>query len=222
MKNKLTGLLVLFAVFALVGCGGGEQDKKASGKTKKRDVSSYSVPVYRTLGNPNAETVIEAFSDSQCTACRVSFPIIQAMVKSVSDKVYLKYIPVAFPQYKWSVYSAVAMECAGKQNKYFEYTSLIYEHQMAWATSSVLPYNTYLDYANVLGLDMQNFRDCFQSEKTVSDVIDSSYYADQRKINQVPTYFVNGKEMESLKELNDYLGKLYKEDKKDDKVETAK
>ena len=90
-----------------------------------------------------------------------------------------------------SVWAAEATECASEQGRFWEYHDILYEN---WAGTNVGAYNfnNLLGFANILGLDSQQFNACMNERKYVDRVRADTEFAEDNGIVSTPTVFVNG------------------------------
>lgn len=141
-----------------------------------------------SFGPADAPITIIEFSDYQCPYCQKwhdqVWPKLQ---EAFPGKIRLVYRD--FPLY--SIHSnagpaAEAADCAGDQNKYWEYHDLLFSGQ------NELGPETYQLYASNLGLDINKFTECVESKKYEAEVNADYTYAAQLGIQSTPTFFVNG------------------------------
>jgi protein-disulfide isomerase len=122
-----------------------------------------------TLGNTNAPVQVIEFGDYQCPACAAFFSFIGAE----------------------SIAAAQAAYCAGDQGKYWQYHDQLYndqhgENQGYFSTSRLE------GYAQTIGLNMDQFKQCFEGGK-YKDKVQSDYnYAVSKNVNSTPSFLVDG------------------------------
>jgi protein-disulfide isomerase len=144
-----------------------------------------------TMGSQNAKITIIEFGDYQCPNCKKWFletkpQIIENLIQT--NKANLIFIDITFLG-KDSIPSAIASYCAEEQGKYWEYHSILYSNQegidTGWASNTNLK-----QFASELGLDMELFNSCLDSEKFEKRV---SFNTEQARINGVrgtPTFII--------------------------------
>ncbi len=125
---------------------------------------------FNTVGYPNAPVKMVIFSDFQCPFC-VKFAnetepsIYENFVKT--GKVFLVYVPYG-PGGNYigpeSEAAANAAYCAAEQGKFWEYKDFVYANHTG---ENVGDYTNkrLMAFAENLGLDMGQFKDCFKSQK---------------------------------------------------------
>ena len=71
-------------------------------------------------GNPDAKLVLVEYSDFQCPACAVYFPVVERLLKDYPDKVLFVYRHFPLTQiHKNANLAAYAAEASGKQEKFW-------------------------------------------------------------------------------------------------------
>lgn len=154
------------------------------------EVTRYDVPEDDdyVLGSDSAPITIIEFSDYECPYCRKwhteVFPQIR---EKYGDKV--RFVYRDFPLY--SIHpnaepAAIAANCAGKQDKYWEFNDLLFNGNKDLSPA------TYETYAKELGLNVDTFNTC-QSEPEIKEEVTADYdYAANLGVRSTPTFFING------------------------------
>lgn len=143
--------------------------------------------------NVSASVLVEEFIDLQCEACRAAQTrIIQPMLEQYGSRIRyeVKYFPI-YPHHQYAFVAAEAAECAADQGKFWEFEEMNYEHQDEMSKKALR------EWASVLQLDMDLFDRCVKS-----GIKNATVKADQEKgisrgVQGTPTFFVNGKQVES-------------------------
>jgi protein-disulfide isomerase/plastocyanin len=141
-------------------------------------------------GDENAPVTIIEFSDYQCPFCgrfyEETLPqleeqyIATGKVKLVHRDFPLESIhPEARP-------AAEAAECAGDQGKYYEMHDKLYENQQS------LSADNYKLWAEEIGLDMDQFNDCVESNKHAEEVSADLADGSAAGVTGTPGFFING------------------------------
>jgi protein-disulfide isomerase len=150
----------------------------------------YDVPTgdNPSLGPADAAITIIEFSDYQCPYCRKweqeAWPKIQA---AYPGKIRLVYRD--FPLYSIhpeSEAAAIAADCAGDQQKYWEFHDLLFSDQLP------LGQDSYIKYATQVKLNVDQFTECITAQKFKENVSSNYSYASNLGVNSTPTFFVNG------------------------------
>ena len=138
-------------------------------------------------GNKNAKITIMEFSDFQCPYCsRFHDTMKQVMAKYPNQ---VRWVFKNFPLESIHPYArkaAVAAECAGEQNKFWEYADAIYTNQSslndAYLTTA----------AKNIGLNTGKFSTCLSSNKYDSRVSADLQQGQTYGVRGTPGSFING------------------------------
>ena len=159
--------------------------------TKKPTLSSFTDNASPVLGNMNAPLTMIEFGDYQCTYCKKFFSetegsIIENYVETGKVKIIFKDFIVVGSD---STNAANAAHCANDQKMFWMYHSILYNNWdgegTGWASVDRLH-----EFANKLGLDMNEFSECMYESKW-EELINSSQ-TDGRIIGvtATPTFFI--------------------------------
>jgi len=155
-----------------------------------RQVTRYDVPLDDDpiFGPADAPITIIEFSDYQCPFCQRWHAQVWPKIKETyGDKVRLVYRD--FPLYSLHPEAAPAAEaanCANEQGKFWEYHDLLFSGELP------LGRETYLAYAERLGLNQSQFTQCLDERRYRAEVEGDYTYAANLGINSTPTFFING------------------------------
>lgn len=146
------------------------------------------------LGNPDAPITIVEFGDYQCHQCYNWFHNTKPAIKEnyiESGKANLVFVDLALLG-QHSPIAAQATYCAEDQGKYWEYHDLLYNSQESqidggWANPERLK-----AFALDLGLDMELFESCLDSEKYSQRVQYNIQQAKDHGAQGTPTFFIVG------------------------------
>lgn len=138
-------------------------------------------------GNKNAKITIMEFSDYQCPFCsRFHDTMKQVMAKYPNQ---VRWVFKHFPLesiHPYAKKAAMAAECAGEQNKFWEYTDEIYANQQSLN-------DQYLSTAaKNIGLNTSKFESCLSSEKYASKVNADLQQGQAYGVRGTPGSFING------------------------------
>lgn len=138
------------------------------------------------LGSKDAKVVIVEYSDFQCPFCGRAEPTIEEVIKKYGKDVVLVYrhFPLSFHENARP--AALASECAGEQNKFWEFHNVLYKNQQALTETDLLK------YAKDLKLDETKFTSCMKTEKYAGK-IDADFAQGQKEgVQGTPAFFING------------------------------
>lgn len=139
-------------------------------------------------GPEDAPIVIIEFSDYECPFCKKwRVEVYDILFEQYGDVVRFVYrdfpIQSIHPE---AVPAAVAANCAGEQGKYWEF------HDLLFLGGRELGRDTYLAYAEQLGLDMEAFIPCLDSEEQRQEVLADFNDGVRLGVRGTPTFFING------------------------------
>jgi protein-disulfide isomerase len=133
-----------------------------------------------------AKVVLVEYSDFECPFCERHHPTMQQAVDEFGDDVawVYRHFPLSFhPEARPA---ALASECAAEQGKFWEFGDEMFENQ------SKLGDDFYAEVAADLGLDMNQYNDCYESEK-YADIVDADQASGSAAgVSGTPATFVNG------------------------------
>ena len=149
-----------------------------------QNVSLEGVPL---RGQPDAPITIVQFSDFQCPFCVRSNDI---LVRALED--YGEFVQVGFRHYPLEMHQDAPLAhraaiAAGLQGRFWEMHDRIFEKPKD------LSEETYLRYANEMGLDIDQYKSDFSSS-SVRKKVDADL-AEARKlgVSGTPSFFINGR-----------------------------
>ena len=156
------------------------------------------------MGNPNAPIRLEEFSDYQCPYCDRFYKETETQLEDAyvaTGKVYFVYRSFGAFIGSESKAAAEAAYCAGDQNKYWEYHDILFANQTGENVGDFS--NSRLQaFAETLGLDMNAFNSCFNSNKysdrVDQDSVDGTAAGVQATPSFVMSYTVNGQQQQKL------------------------
>ncbi len=149
------------------------------------------------LGDPGAPVVIEEFSDFGCSHCadfalETKKLIEQNYIKT--GQVYLVYHSVgSLLDSSATTQAAEAAYCAGDQAALWDFHNLIFANQARlFSNRSADISRTMATFADVLGLDGDQFNACMADGKYQSQVASDEIMATQNGISGTPSFLING------------------------------
>ncbi len=156
-------------------------------------------------GNPDATVTIVEFSDFQCPFCKrfheTTLPLIlENYVDTGKVKFVYRDFPIQSLHPNGAFPTALAAECADEQGMFWQYHDKLFQTQKNWerlAAKDVA--NELKTFAVELGLDTNQFNDCFDSgkymEEVKNDLEDGSSYG----ITGTPGFFIGNEERGYIK-----------------------
>ncbi len=162
-----------------------EQEKNTA--SNKPVVAYEDTGEYHTRGNPDAPITIVEFSDFQCPYCsRFSGTMEEVVVNYPND---VKWVYRHFPLdsiHPYARKAAEASECAGDQDKFWEYHDELFDNQSKIKTSFLE------EVAEDIGLDVDKFNECLTFDKYASKVEADYQEGISLGVRGTPGGFING------------------------------
>ncbi len=139
----------------------------------------------------NAKVVLVEFSDFQCPACKVYNAEVNKILDENKDTVALvyKHFPL-ISIHNYSQQAAIASEAAKKQNKFFEYSNILFEKQTTNEFS--FKEQDFIEFAKQLSLDIEKFKADLTHPEVLEKVQADMNLADTLGLNSTPTFYING------------------------------
>jgi protein-disulfide isomerase len=142
-------------------------------------------------GSPNAPVTIIEFGDYQCPKCDQWFlnekpTVTKEIIETGKAKIYFLDFPFLGDN---SESAAQAAHCAGDQDMYHQYHSMLYTNQRGindgWASPSELK-----KFASELNLDTNMFDECLDSAKYVDRISYNKGIGASVGVEGTPTFFI--------------------------------
>lgn len=201
-KKTVRRIVSWFIAIVLIGLGGWGIMRLAESPSNGGTVQSGDIPAVsasdHTKGNPDAALTLVEYSDFQCPACGGFYPVL----KQISDELgaNLRFVYRNFPLrsiHKNAQLAAQAAEAASLQGKFWEMHDKVFETQDEWKNlSGSKAEDTFIGYAEGLGLSVEQFRSDINSS-VVTNRVNADYDAGvSAGINSTPTFYLNGKKVD--------------------------
>ena len=134
------------------------------------------------------------YSDYQCPACGVYHPIVERLKEHFGDKLEVEYRDFPLNIHQYAMLAARAAEAAKIQGNFKAMHDKLFENQNVWSGSSN-PQSLFEDYAQEIGLDLEQFREDLNSAEAQRAVIEEKNEGEQMGVNSTPTFFINGEKL---------------------------
>lgn len=149
------------------------------------------------LGATNAAVTIVEFSDFECRYCREVHETLKQVVQSYGRHVRLVFKHLPLEGHRNSLPAARAAYCAAEQDRFWQF------HDALFASGKLSP-AVFDEIAAELGLGMQKFRDCQNSEHSRSAVIRDLELARLFRVESTPSFIINGKLIKGALSFSDF------------------
>lgn len=208
-KSNLPAALIgiVFIIAAVVGLfwynsaktPAGNKPTSNTAKSKTPAITANAAPGAvppQALGSPTASVTVEEFVDFQCPTCATVHPYMAEIRNMYGSKVrfILRNNPLAMHDKAYD--ASVAAEAAGLQGKFWEMQNLLFTNQQSWASNPGFK-QTWNDYAQKLGLDVDKFQNDIAGLGAKQRVDEDLKRARSMGVNSTPTIFVNGVEVQN-------------------------
>lgn len=146
------------------------------------------------FGDADAPVLIIDCSDYQCPFCKKAYE--QVFVKLFEDYVItgkVAYVIKDFPLqiHKNAMIASIAAHCAGQQDAYSLFHSMLFEKQEEWASTDDAR-NIMISYVDDLELDRNKFNICLGNNKIIEHIEQDVKECSSAGASGTPTYFING------------------------------
>lgn len=161
---------------------------------------------YPSLGPDDAPITIVEFSDYQCPFCkRFHDETYQDLLEAYPGQIRFVYRNLPLTSiHPDAMSAAVASLCANEQNVYWEYHNKLF-------SSTTLGTDTYIQYANELNLNADEFTACLDSGKFDDFIAQDMDFAFNLGVQSTPTFFVNGLAIVGAQPLTSFQNLIDKE-----------
>lgn len=157
--------------------------------TPEPQYTRYEIPTegYPSLGPDDAPITIVEFSDFQCPFCRrFHDETYQALLNAYPGQIRFVYRNLPLTSiHPDAMPSAIASLCANDQNAYWDYHGKLF-------SSETLTRETFIQYAEDLSLNVDEFSACLDSGKHDEFIEQDMNFALDLGVQSTPTFFING------------------------------
>lgn len=115
-------------------------------------------------GDKNAELTLIEYSDFECPFCGRFHPTMKQLMQEYEGQVrwVYRHFPLSF--HAQAMPAAIAAECAGEQNKFWEFADKLFENQPSLGES------LFKSLAGELGLNQSKFESCLDSNSYRAEI----------------------------------------------------
>lgn len=168
------------------------------------DSGNFRVAEDSTTPAKERPVTLTEFADIQCPACKQYQPIIKSVLDLYPETVALnfKHFPIS-SIHPNANQAAIVAEAANEQGKFFEMVDLLYERQEAWA-SLPDPSETFLKYAQEIGLDLTKFKADIENAELARRVESQRTEGINAGVNSTPSFFVNGVKIQNPSDISGF------------------
>ena len=196
----LLAALIISGTLLFTRGGNGTAQIGGSGANQPTDKVDIKIsPDDHVLGSKNAKVTIVEFSDFQCPFCRSfwsdTLPEIKKnYIDTGKAKFVYKHYPLDF--HPGARPAAEASECAEDQGTFWEFHDKVFEEQTKLGQGTIqFGKPEIVKWVAALGLNMDQFSECFNSGKYSQRVSDDMAQGSKAGVGGTPTTFVNGQKV---------------------------
>ncbi len=164
-----------------------------------RPLAELANPNCHREGDPEAKVAIVEFSDFQCPYCVRAFRDLRELVRARPEvSLVFRHFPldatcnahVTRTMHPDACLAACAAECAGRQDRFWQYHDVLFENNEHLERESLFR------YAREMNLDLAAFRACLDDPATRARVGEDVEAASRVGVSSTPTIFFNGRTIE--------------------------
>jgi protein-disulfide isomerase len=154
-----------------------------------------SQPTNHVEGSAVDSVKLVEYGDFECPYCEEAYPVVQQVVAEYANQIQFQFRNFPLTSIHPNAFAgARAAEAAGLEGKYWQMHDALYDstNWQVWSTSSD-PTQYFYEYAQQLGLNVNQFKTDFASSK-VNDLVQADLAAGTKLgIQGTPTFYLNGK-----------------------------
>ena len=193
-------LVIITAIVAVVGFGAATFLYEPTATKPAADPTAQDNFLVRDhspiLGPPDAPVTIVEFFDPACEACRAFYPVVKQIMDAFPGQVRVVLRYATF--HEGSDEAARILELARLQGIFQPVLEKILEAQPEWASHGTPDLSKAWDAARAAGLDVESARPNLQLPEISAALSQDRADVRSAKIQQTPTFFVNGKPLPSF------------------------
>lgn len=138
-------------------------------------------------GKKDAPITLIEFSDFQCPFCHRARETVNQILSAYGNKVHYVFRDFPLSFHKDAMLAHASTHCAGEQDKYWEYSNVLWENQQN------LKRDNLVTLAKNLKLNEDKFTKCIDSGKYVDQINKSIKEGSAVGVTGTPAYFINGR-----------------------------
>lgn len=174
------------------------------GLSRSQDNSSPFGIAPEFLPSKPGTAVLVEFSDFQCPACGMYYPLVKQLKSDFGDQLEVVYRHFPLKNiHRNAELAARASEAALIQDKFGEMHNVLFERQKEWSESGQAS-SLFLAYAVDIGLDGAKFSEDIEKSE-LYDKVNRNYQEGIRlNLTGTPTFFLNGKKIINPKSYDEF------------------
>jgi protein-disulfide isomerase len=192
MSKQFLGVIaaIILIFVGIAAFSGNKSNDNGSSSSSKGKLTEH------VIGQGTTGVTLVEYGDYQCPYCGAYHPILKQVQAEFNDQIKFQFRNFPLVSLHPNAFAAArAAEAAALQNKFWEMHDQLYENQDQWK-SSKSPSGIFEQYAKLLGLNVNQFRQDYTSDKVNAAINADSAEANKLKVTGTPTFFINGKKVE--------------------------
>jgi len=195
-------IVALAVVLIMISRGGGDDSSMAASLRDAQANFPQELARGATVGSPDAPLQLDMYEDFQCIFClrhtaEAEPTLVEEYVKAGKLQLTYKHLPLLGTE---SLRAALASQCAADQDRFWDYQNTLFTYQAEQGPGRNKGY--YSDenlrrFASDLSLDMDEFNDCYNSDKHLSLVQEQQRTAGAFGLSGTPSFVLNGQPLGS-------------------------
>ncbi len=148
------------------------------------------------IGDQNAKVVLVVYGDYQCSACSSHNQKLIDLAKSYENNFAMTYRHYPIPGHSNARAAAAAAEAAGKQSKFWEMHSKLFQNYLYWGSDVNQRDQIFQDYANQLGLNVEQFKQDVALTEIKQKIDFDTALGRAHELRETPTLVLNGQKLD--------------------------
>jgi protein-disulfide isomerase len=157
------------------------------------ETRSYSNANGTALGDPEAQVVIEEFSDFRCSHCgNFHQSTLGRIIDQYVNSGQVYFVFKTFPLSQDSIQPMHASFCAAEQGMFWEYADVLFANQDRVLSGTNM--SRLLEaFAEGVNLDLDRYQSCMRADRYQSDIEEAYASGVTNGISSTPSFLINGK-----------------------------
>ncbi len=156
-------------------------------------------------GDPDAPITIMEFGDFQCPACQQFATFVKPQIDlAYVDEGIVRFVYHDYPAHIHSFLASRAARCALDQGEqyFWPFHDQLFGQQPTWSLSQGPPASAFEDYAATVGLNVEDFADCLNSDRHADVISANMRLGAELGVTGTPTIFVSRGDGRSVRVTN--------------------
>jgi protein-disulfide isomerase len=148
-------------------------------------------------GPAGAQVTVVEYADYECPYCQQMQPTLDQVEAAFKGKIVFAYKDLPLPMHAHAQKAAEAAQCAGAQNKYWEYHDYLLK-------TRALEVPQLKDAARQLNLDVKQFDACVDRGQKAAAIQSTIDEAQKLGLQGTPSFFINGRFLSGIQSFEQF------------------